>query len=216
MRIKYLAHASFMITSEDNNLKIITDPYTPGQGLNYAPINETADIVTVSHEHGDHNNIKSVRGNPVIIKKAGVQTVKGIEIKGIPVYHDESKGSKRGNNLIFCFKTDGLNVCHLGDLGHALDQKQLAEIGPVDVLMIPVGGFFTIDVKTATSIASLTGAKVVIPMHYKTDKTEYPISPIDDFLKDKKEVQKQSSSEIEITKKNLPEKQKIIVLQPAL
>jgi len=216
MKVKYLAHASFMITSEENNLKIITDPYTPGQGLNYAPINETADIVTVSHDHGDHNNIKAVKGNPVIVKKAGTQAVKGIEIKGIPVFHDESNGSKRGNNLIFCFKINGLSVCHLGDLGHTLDQKQLAEIGSADVLMIPVGGYFTIDAKAATEVASLIGARVVFPMHYKTGKTGYPISPLDDFLKDKKEVQKQSSSEIEITRQNLPEKQKIIVLQPAL
>ena len=128
MQIKWLGHSSFLITSQDKN-KIITDPYTVGRGINYNPINESADIVTVSHNHGDHNNAGAIKGNPRILNEAGSQTVKDIEIKTVPVFHDEAQGSKRGNDLIFCFKVDGMNLCHMGDLGHQLNQQQLSEIG---------------------------------------------------------------------------------------
>ena len=149
MIIKWLGHAAFLITSQDKT-RIVTDPYQTGPGLSYKPINESADIVTKSHDHGDHNNTKAIKGGPVVLDKAGCQTIKGISIKSVQVYHDARTGSQRGNDLIFCFKVDGVNICHLGDLGHQLTPQQLAEIGTVDILMIPVGGFFTIDAAEAT------------------------------------------------------------------
>jgi L-ascorbate metabolism protein UlaG (beta-lactamase superfamily) len=215
MKIKYLGHASFLITSQDNK-KIVIDPYSVGHGISYGEINETADIVTVSHAHGDHNNSASIKGSPTILHVAGTKTIKGIDIKGTPVFHDEAQGSKRGNNLIFCFNIDGMKLCHLGDLGHTLGPKQLSEIGPVDILLVPVGGFFTIDAREATTVAESVGAKVVIPMHYKTAKADYPIKPVDDFLLGKKNIRKLDSSEAEYTKETLPEKAEIVVLQPAL
>jgi L-ascorbate metabolism protein UlaG (beta-lactamase superfamily) len=214
MLIKWLGHASFLITSGEK-IKIITDPYTIGNGINYKPINESADIVTRSHGHGDHNNTKSIKGNPAILTEPGSRSVKGIEIKGIQVFHDEAGGNKRGTNVIFCFKVDGMELCHMGDLGHQLSRQQLSEIGPVDILFIPVGGFFTIDAREATAVARSIKPKVIFPMHYKTSKVDYPITGVDDFLKDKVNVRRLDASEIEIKKADLPKEAEIIVLQSA-
>jgi L-ascorbate metabolism protein UlaG (beta-lactamase superfamily) len=215
MKIKWLGHASFLITSR-NGEKIITDPYAVGNGLNYAPINESANVVTRSHNHGDHNNIKSIRENPRVLSEAGRQNTLNIEFKAIPVYHDDAAGSKRGNNLIFCFKVDGMNLCHLGDLGHQLSPQQLSEIGPVDILFIPVGGYFTIDAKTATVVTQSIKPRLIFPMHYKTVKADYPIAGVDEFLKGKKNVLRLNSSEYEINMDDILSKnEEIVVLQSA-
>jgi L-ascorbate metabolism protein UlaG (beta-lactamase superfamily) len=214
MLIKYLAHASFLITSQDGK-KIITDPYTPGRGMKYDPINDSADIVTSSHGHDDHNNTRAIKGHPVILSEACSQTIKGLEFKTVAAFHDEAGGSKRGNDLIFCFKVDGLNLCHLGDLGHRLNPQQLADIGPVDVIFIPVGGFFTIDAAEATAVAWSLKPKLIFPMHYKTPKSDYPVAGVDGFLKDKNNVRRLNSSVIELDRASLPEETEIIVLKPA-
>ena len=180
MKIQWLGHASFLITSDDW-IKIVTDPYTTTQTFKYGEINEAADIVTVSHEHGDHNNVAAVKGNPESVR--GSQEVKGIKFKGIATYHDTSQGSQRGKNTVFCFELDGLRICHLGDLGHPLGDKEVAEIGKVDILLIPVGGFYTIDAGIATGICQQLLPNVIIPMHYKTSRIpEVPIAGVDDFL----------------------------------
>jgi L-ascorbate metabolism protein UlaG (beta-lactamase superfamily) len=215
MKIKYLGHASFLIVS-DSGARIVTDPYTIQPGFRYGPIDLPADIVTITHNHKDHNNATGVKGKPVIVKEAGAKTVKGIEIRGFPTFHDEDSGSQRGQNVIFCLKVDGMNVCHLGDLGHALNGMQLKELGPVDVLFVPVGGHFTIDAKQAGTVASETGAKVIIPMHFKNSKTDYPITPVEDFVSRKSNVRRPGSTEIELTKDNLPAKPEILVLEPSL
>ena len=164
MKIKWLGHASFLITSETGT-KIITDPYVAAENLNYGEIKESADIVTVSHEHGDHNYVDGIRGNPEAIR--GTAKVKGIELKGISTYHDDAKGQQRGKNTVFCFEVDGVRVCHLGDLGHQLNDKQMAELGSVDILLIPVGGNYTIDAKVATQVCDRLKPKVIIPMHFR-------------------------------------------------
>jgi L-ascorbate metabolism protein UlaG (beta-lactamase superfamily) len=214
MRIKYLGHASFLITSQDNK-KILTDPYAVGNGINYQPINESADVVTSSHNHGDHNNVKTAKGSPVILSQAVSQTINGIDIKAVPAFHDETEGSKRGKDIVFCFKVDGITLCHLGDLGHQLSTRQIAEISPVDVLFIPVGGYYTIDAEQAALVAQSLKPRLVFPMHYKTIKAEYPIAGVDIFLKGKRNVRQLKSSEIEISKSTLPEEMEIVVLQPA-
>jgi L-ascorbate metabolism protein UlaG (beta-lactamase superfamily) len=214
MNIKWLGHASFLITALPD-LRIITDPYTADAHLTYKPINESAEIVTVSHGHGDHNNVKSIKGNPKILSGAGSQVIKGIEIKSIPVFHDKTQGSQRGNDLIFCFNIDGVNLCHLGDLGHQLSPQLVSELGPVDVLFIPIGGFFTIDALEATAIINSIKPKIVFPMHYKNTKTDFPIAGADEFLKNKQGIRKLDANNIEINKNSLPKETEIIVLQSA-
>ena len=213
MKIKYLGHASFMITS-DTGIKILTDPYVTGGILSYGEIEESADIVTVSHNHGDHNNVAAVRGNPEVVR--GVTKIRGIEFKGTPTYHDDAGGKLRGNNTILCFEVDGATVCHLGDLGHQLSDKQIAELGRIDILLIPVGGFYTIDAKVATEVCNQLKPKVIIPMHYKNDKCGYPIAGVDGFLQGKEGVSRLDASEVEFKPGELPATTQIIVLKSAL
>jgi L-ascorbate metabolism protein UlaG (beta-lactamase superfamily) len=215
MKLKWLGHSCFLITSE-TGLRIITDPYPQGSGLNYSPINEAADIVTVSHDHFDHNNISAVSGKPEVVTGSGTKTAKGIQFKGIASHHDESKGKERGANTIFCFTVDGIRLCHLGDLGHELSREEIAQIGNVDVLLIPIGGLFTIDAEVASKVGDDLKPKVIAPMHYKTPKCDFPITGVEDFLAGKKNVKKLNSSETEFKAGKLPEAAEIVVLQPAL
>lgn len=213
MKIKYLAHAAFLITS-DAGVRIVTDPYATSPGIKHGEIKETADIVTVSHEHGDHNNTGAVRGNPKVVRGGG--EVKGIKIRAIPAAHDDKGGSQRGKNTIFCFEVDGVNICHAGDLGHTLSEEQVKAIGKVDVLMIPVGGFFTIDAKTATKVGEQLKPRIIIPMHYKTEKLEFPITGADEFTKGKSNVTKVNGSEIDLKAGALPAPTQIMVLKQSL
>ena len=213
MKIKYLAHAAFLITAE-NSTRIVTDPYQTSGGLKYGAIKETADIVTVSHEHGDHNNVSAVKGSPQLVKTGG--EVKGIKIKAVLAAHDDKNGSQRGKNTIFCFEVDGVNVCHAGDLGHELSAEQVKAVGRVDALMVPVGGFFTIDAKTATKVCDQLKPRVILPMHYKTDKADFPIAGVDEFLKGKSNITRSNDSEIELKAGKLPAATQIIVLKPSL
>jgi L-ascorbate metabolism protein UlaG (beta-lactamase superfamily) len=197
MKIKWLGHATFLITSDDG-IRIITDPYKAGMGMQYGDITESAEIVSVSHGHGDHNNVAAVQGNPEVVDEVGSVEKKGIKIKGILTHHDDAGGSKRGNNIVFCFNIDNMNVCHLGDLGHPLSDKQAADIGEVDIVMVPVGGNFTIDAGVATDVINMLKARVVLPMHYQNDRCPgFPVAGVDDFLRGKSNVVKPDTSEAE-------------------
>jgi L-ascorbate metabolism protein UlaG (beta-lactamase superfamily) len=216
MKVKWVGHACFLLTSEAG-VRILTDPYTPGAfGLGYRPPAETADIVTVSHDHADHNNTAAVKGKPEVVRGEGVHKVKGVEIKGVSTSHDEASGSQRGPNTVFCFTLDGVRVCHLGDLGHDLATGSLAEIGPVDVLMIPVGGNFTIDANIAGRVADRIAPKVVIPMHFQNERCrDFPVAGVDDFRKKRQRVRTVDGSEVEIKKDELPAETETVVLKPA-
>jgi L-ascorbate metabolism protein UlaG (beta-lactamase superfamily) len=214
MKIKWLGHASFLITS-DSGVKVITDPYQTSENLKYGEINESADIVTVSHEHSDHNNIAGVRGNPEVVR--GTAKVKGIAFDAIPTYHDESEGNQRGKNKIYCFEVDGVRVCHLGDLGHPLNDEQVSELGRVDVLLTPVGGNYTIDAKVAGRVENKLAPRVVIPMHFKNERcASFPVAGVDDFCKGKSNVKRLNTSEIEFKQVELPTSTQVIVMEPAM
>lgn len=215
MKIRYLGHASFLITS-DSGVRIVTDPYHVSEELSYGEIGEAADIVTVSHDHFDHNNVGAVQGNPAVVKGVEQAEVKGITFRGVPAYHDEAGGAKRGANMMFCFEVDGLGVCHLGDLGHRLDEKQLDGLGSVDILLVPVGGYYTVDAAVAGDICGLIKPRVIIPMHYKTSKCGMPIDGVDRFLKGKGEVVRTGKHEAEFSAGELPAGTQIVVLEPVL
>jgi L-ascorbate metabolism protein UlaG (beta-lactamase superfamily) len=217
MKIKFLAHSSFLVTT-NNNTRIIFDPYKSqsfGGSLGYKPIKEEADIVLVSHQHDDHNGVSEVMGKPQMIKEAGDRTIKDVKITGITSYHDSQRGKARGQNIIFIVDTDGLRIAHLGDLGHLLNQEEIALLGQIDVLFTPIGGFFTIDAKNATEVFKSLNPKILVPMHYKTQVLDFPIAKVDEFLKDKKNVKKIDNSEIEINKNTLPKTPEIWVLKMA-
>ncbi len=213
MKIKWLGHASFLITS-DSGVRIITDPYGPDDRLRYGEINEAAEIATVSHEHFDHGNVAAIKGDPQVVK--GDAEVKGITFKGIATFHDATGGSERGKNTILCFEVDGVKVCHFGDLGHELTAAQVMQIGAVDVALLPVGGFYTIDASVASRVVEQLKPRVVIPMHFKNDKCAFPIAGVEEFLRGKKDVKQPGTSEVEFKARKLPEATQIIVLKPAL
>lgn len=215
MKIRWLGHACFLITTGDG-VRIITDPYAVGGGIQYSPIEESADVVLVSHDHDDHNNVSAVQGNPEVIRGTGVKTVKGVQFNGIGTHHDTSGGKQRGTNTVFCFASEGTKLCHLGDLGHVLTSEQVDNIGAVDILFVPVGGVFTIDASAASQVCGQLKPRLVVPMHFKTPGCAYPIAGVEDFLKGKESVRRMGGSEIELERESLPTGTDIVLLEPAL
>lgn len=214
MKVKWLGHACFLLVSEVG-LRIITDPYIVDQNLSYSPIKEIADIVVVSHDHDDHNNVSAVQGKLEVLKGSGLKAAKGLQFRGVATYHDTTQGKQRGTNTVFCFSLDGIKLCHLGDLGHLLSQAQVDEVGTVDILFIPVGGFYTIDAAGASQVCDQLKPKVVIPMHFRTPQCTYPIAGVDNFLRGKKNVKRVDSSEIEFRPEELPTATEIVILKPS-
>ncbi|HPP07175.1 MAG TPA: MBL fold metallo-hydrolase [Syntrophorhabdaceae bacterium] len=218
MKIKWYGHAAFNITTEDG-VRIIIDPYLSnafGGALSYGKIQDEADIVLTSHDHDDHNYTKDINGKFVLINSEGTRSVKGVTIKAIPTYHDPSKGKERGKNLIFVIEAEGLRIAHAGDLGHTLEKETIKEIVPVDILLLPVGGFYTIDPKEATKVMEDLKPAVAIPMHFRTEKCNFPIASVEEFTKSKKNVKMAGTSEVVFTKATLPKTQEIIVLNYSL
>jgi L-ascorbate metabolism protein UlaG (beta-lactamase superfamily) len=212
MKIQWLGHSAFALTSHQGTI-IITDPYDTNAyngDLRYGKINVTAHIVTVSHKHPDHYTA-NLPGNPQVLDKEGAYSINDIKITGIPAFHDQTAGKERGKIIIFIYEIDGLRIAHLGDLGHIPTKDQYAQIGIIDILLIPVGGYFTIDAVAATQIATDLKAKIVIPMHYKTDKLDFPITTAEPFLKGKT-VKTITTPETTIDKNNLPQTQEVWVL----
>ncbi|WP_054693506.1 MBL fold metallo-hydrolase [Syntrophomonas palmitatica] len=177
MQIRWLGHASFLITAGD--IRIITDPFHPrvGYGLYDGP----ADIVTVSHEHYDHNAVEYLKNKPQVINKPGSYDIKGVHIKGIPSFHDKNQGQERGPNTIFKMEIENLNLIHLGDLGHILDDRQVQAAGKVDILLIPVGGRYTINAAEAFSVAEILRPPIIIPMHFRTPHCTIQLDPLEQF-----------------------------------
>jgi L-ascorbate metabolism protein UlaG (beta-lactamase superfamily) len=218
VKIKWYGHSAFQITTEKGT-RIIIDPYESGSfsgALSYGKIEDEADIVLTSHDHADHNYTKDIRGKYKHISKAGDHEIKDVKIKAIPCFHDSLGGKKGGNNLIFVIAADGLNLVHMGDIGHALDPELLKKIGKVDILLLPVGGFFTIDAAMAQKIMNDIKPHVTVPMHYKTQKCNFPIAPVEDFTKNQANVHILKESSVVIKKETLSQEPEIIVLQHAL
>jgi L-ascorbate metabolism protein UlaG (beta-lactamase superfamily) len=215
MRLTYYGHASFLVEAGDGT-RIILDPYRSGAydgALKHAPIDETADVVLASHDHDDHGATDTIPGNPQVFVFPTAATIGAVKIEGIPVKHDEAGGSKRGKNTIMVIDDGDVRLVHLGDLGHLLDKSTADKVGRVDVLMIPVGGYFTIDAKEAAEVVESLSPRVVIPIHYKTDKVDFPIGPVEGFLKTQGNVQRLNSSTFEVSQQTLPETRTTVVLE---
>ena len=210
--IKWLGHSSFLIALDDA-ARIVTDPFDSTVG--YPAPNESADICMVSHDHFDHNCVSVLKGNPEVVKGTGEKEAKGIKFKGVGSFHDDTEGSQRGENTIWVFELGGIKFAHVGDLGIDLNDAQVKEIGAVDVLFVPTGGFYTIDAAVASKVAATLNARVVIPMHYKTTflGDNFPLLGVDEVLKGKENVVKMGSNSVSFTKENLPEKTTVYVLE---
>jgi len=206
MKINWLGHACFLV--ETSGLKILIDPFDDSVG--YPILSLSPDIVLISHEHHDHSAASLWGGKPILIREAGERSLRGVEFRGIATFHDDFQGEKSGKNLIFTIFSQGISLCHLGDLGHLLSLEQLQEIGRVDVLMIPVGGIYTIDALDAHRVVQQLLPRIVIPMHYWTSVLRYPLDSVDKFISGKNNVRRQST--MEITRETLPETLTYVVL----
>ncbi len=211
MEIKWHGHACFEILSEDGTV-VVTDPYDASIGYSVPELR--ADVVTVSHEHYDHNNVAAVKGNPEVVKGAGEHIVDGMRFFGVSTYHDTVNGAERGENIVFLFDIDGMRLCHLGDLGHVLEGYQLAAIREraIDVLFIPVGGIYTIDARGASEVFAQLEPRITIPMHYKTPPLRLNIAGVDAFLEGKKRVRHESKLLLR-DREELPEEPEIVVME---
>lgn len=210
VKIESFGRDAFLIVS-DTGLRVITDPYDPSIG--HGDVAEQADVVTVSHEHKDHNYVSGVKGNPLVVKGPGLHEAKGVEFTGLDTFHDKSQGSERGHNTVFSFELDGIKVCHLGDLGHLLSDEQVAAMGKVDLLFCPVGGTVILDATEATELVRRVKPRVVIPMHYRTERSGPRFAAVDEFLANKTGVRQLASSTFETSRTNLPHETQIVVLQ---
>jgi L-ascorbate metabolism protein UlaG (beta-lactamase superfamily) len=195
MQIKWLGHSSFLFT-DSKGRRLLTDPFDNSVG--YPLFEGTCDVVTVSHQHFDHNYIEKVKDKAEIVTKVGFFNVCDIPITGIHSYHDDVEGAKRGENTIFIIEMDGYRVCHLGDLGHMLTSEDIEKLGRVDVLLIPVGGNFTIDGKQAAELAIKIEPHIIIPMHYKTPHLSFSLDGVETFLKHMKNGEKLSENTLKI------------------
>jgi L-ascorbate metabolism protein UlaG (beta-lactamase superfamily) len=212
MKIKWFGHSCFMLTSA-SGFRLLMDPFKTESYLSYPAVRAAADVVTVSHEHNDHNYLADLEGKPQVLRGSLDRQVGGIHIKGLSAFHDGVQGKERGVNTIFCVKMDDINICHLGDLGHVLSAAEISRIGKVDLLLIPVGGVFTIGVDEAGEIITALKPGITIPMHYKTAKCQFVQWSYTDFIKGKKGVRETGSGEIEIKAADIPAEPEIIVLK---
>ena len=179
MRIRWHGHACFEIS---DGITVVTDPHD-GKSIGIPPPRVKADVLLVSHNHFDHNSVRSVKGqNTRIFEKPGRFTDGKMEITGVPSFHDDAGGQKRGGMVLFRFKLDGIRFCHLGDLGCMLGEAELQELGEVDVLFVPVGDIFTIDAVRAWQVIRAVNPLVAIPMHYRTGGLSLSIKTVDPFL----------------------------------
>jgi len=214
VRITYFGHACFLVEAIDGT-RIILDPYRHGAfggAVGYRPVDESADAVIVSHLHDDHAASDTVSGRPQVFVQPTAAQVGAVCITGVSVAHDEAGGSKRGDNTIAILDDGDLRLAHLGDLGHPLDAATLQKIGAVDIVLIPVGGFFTIDHEAAADVIDALEPRIVIPMHYKTESIGFTIAPVEPFLKTQKTVQRTDGSVVEVTKATLPADRTTMVL----
>jgi len=165
MDINYFGHSSFKLSG--SRVSVVTDPYDDNVGLRYPKVSGT--IVAVSHNHGDHNQVSRVSDYKKIISGPGEYEVEGISIIGFPSYHDNQKGELRGPNTMYVFEIDGVRLAHLGDLGHSLTDKEIEKLGNLHVLMIPVGGHYTIGPQVAAEITRMIEPQIIVPMHYQME-----------------------------------------------
>ncbi|MCX6092083.1 MAG: MBL fold metallo-hydrolase [Candidatus Bipolaricaulota bacterium] len=213
MKITWIGHACFSIEAKEG--RIVTDPFIAEVPYSFPAI--SADVVTVSHEHDDHNAVDRASGKPVAVRGVGTHRVKGLEITGIASSHDAPGATKRGPNTIFVLTLEGLRLAHLGDLGRPLDEAQRAALKGVQVLFLPVGGFYTIDATTAADVVrGLSDVRLVFPMHYRTERiADWPIAPVDAFLRTMDNARHIESSTVALTKATLPKALEVWVLEPA-
>lgn len=215
MQIQYYGHSCFKITTKPGgrateDIILFFDPF--GKELGIRPPQGQADIIFVSHQHPNHNNISAIKGDPVIVETPGEYAVKGINVVGVDSFHDNVEGTEKGRSTIYILEAEELKICHLGDLGCDLTGKQLEEIDGVDILFIPVGGTSTIDGKKAAELVRKIEPAIIIPMHYKTTGSAAEIEDEKKFCNEMGNCPQEKIAKFNVKKKDLEEKKMEIVI----
>ncbi|MFH1255203.1 MAG: MBL fold metallo-hydrolase [bacterium] len=211
MYITWLGYSCFKFQDKigSDGISLVTDPFSDDLGLKMPRFE--ADIVTVSHTHKDHGNTGAIRGNPFIIDTAGEYETKGVFIEGVESWHDDKSGAERGGNIIYRIEMEDISITHLGDLGHVLESKQLEKLEGTDILLIPVGGKYTINAAKAVEVISQIEPRIVIPMHYKTAGVKFDIDGVEKFIKELG-LNPRNEEKLKISKKDLPQEDMELVV----
>jgi len=215
MRIEYLGHSSFKITHKGGT--VVTDPFDPGKvGLPYPKFE--ANLILSSHDHSDHNHAAGISGDPFTISAPGEYEVGGVKVRGFATFHDDQEGKERGKNTVYLLEVEGVSFCHLGDLGHALSEAIVEEVGDLGVLFVPVGGVYTIDHVQASKLVSQLEPRYIIPMHYRVEGmsgTFKDLQPVSAFLEEMGGEHGEAVDKLEVAVGKLPEEPEIVVLNSA-
>ncbi len=221
MEISWLGHSCFQLRGK--NVTLITDPFSPqptGSPASQAgfPQGEfprlgkvSASIVTVSHDHPGHNYVRGVGGNPRVVRGPGEYEISDVLITGVASYHDNKRGQERGRNTIYVIHMDDLIICHLGDLGHTLQEEQLEEVADADILLIPIGGRTTLNGAQAAEVISQVEPHIIIPMHYHNDTHETP-DPLDKFCREMGIEMISTQPKLTVTRNSLPAEPQVVIL----
>lgn len=207
--LQWLGHACFVLKLLTSGLTVVIDPF-PAERVGYKPISVKADVILITHGHFDHNYLQAVQGKPIVIDKPGENKLNGLRVIGYKTSH----GQGRGDNIVFVIEAEGLRIAHCGDLGVLPSKEDVKSVGRIDVALIPVGGYFTIDAQQAWQLVEMVKPKVVIPMHYRHPKSKITVlAPVDDFLKGKKNVKRFKGNSVTLHKNKLPKTTEIWVLE---
>ncbi len=207
MEIKFLGHSSFEIKGKD--VTVVTDPFDPRKvGLPFPKIE--SDILTVSHDHSDHNYIEGVGGDPFLINGPGEYEISGVRVFGIPALH----GGDLGKVTLYLIEMDDLSIVHLSDLGQKLEHDQVEELNTVDILMVPVGNAgVQLDAEKAAEVVAQLEPYIVLPMHFRESEETKKFDPVEKFLEQMGEENVRREKKLKITKSSLPEDTEVVVLE---
>jgi L-ascorbate metabolism protein UlaG (beta-lactamase superfamily) len=214
MEISWLGHSCFQVKGK--NVTLITDPFSPQAGT---PLGETlrlgkvsASIVTISHDHPGHNYAMGVGGNPRVVRGPGEYEISEVLITGVASYHDNERGKQLGRNTIYVIHMDDIVICHLGDLGHTLQEEQLEEVADADVLLVPISGQHTINAAQAAEVISQVEPRIVVPMHYAPVQGDAP-NPLDKFCREMGVEAVQRQPKLVIARTTLPVETQVVILE---
>jgi L-ascorbate metabolism protein UlaG (beta-lactamase superfamily) len=215
MEINWLGHSCFMLRGK--NVTLITDPFSPQPGNPQGEARKlgkiTAPIVTISHNHPGHNYAEGIGGNPRVVRGPGEYEISDVLITGVPSYHDAKRGAERGRNTIYVIHMDDLVICHLGDLGHILQEEQLEEVADADILLIPISGSNTLSAAQAAEVISQVEPRIVIPMHYRpsTGPDDGP-DPLDKFCREMGIEAANPQPKLNVLHSTLPAETQVVIL----
>ena len=210
MDIYFYGQACFKLKGK--SATVFIDPYKEEFTGLKLPRDLSADLGLSTHNHDDHNNLDKITDAVLKVTGPGEYEVNGVSVTGVSTFHDKEKGEQRGRNTVYNISIDGLNIVHLGDLGHTLSEEQTEEIGSTDILLVPVGSVYTIDAKGASDIVSQLEPKIVIPMHYALPGLKFELEPLENFLKEMGFEGTQPLPKLSITKDKLPGELQVVVL----